>query len=74
MNYELIGIITSNIGIAILGISEVVGLYYLRRSFQEQLRRNLALETRFQKWEAEKLDGMSQRLGEIMEMLRKGEI
>lgn len=74
MNYELIGIVTSNVGIAILGISEVVGLYYLRRSFQEQLQRNLALETRFQKWEAEKLDGMSQRLDEIMQMLRKGEI
>ena len=74
MSYELIGIM-------ILGITQVTGIGYLahvseslNRSFQEQLRRNLALETKFQKWEAEKLDGVSQRLDEIMEMLRKGEI
>ena len=50
MSYELIGIV-------ILGISQVTGFAYLARltysvdrSFQEQLRRNLGLETKFQKW------------------------
>lgn len=74
MSYELIGIV-------ILGISQVTGFAYLARlthsvdrSFQEQLRRNLALETKFQKWEAEKLDGGVQRLDEIQEMLRKRQL
>jgi len=74
MSYELIGIV-------ILGISQVTGFAYLARlthpvdrSFQEQLRRNLALETKFQKWETEKLDGVVQRFDEILEMLRKGQL
>lgn len=67
MSYELVGII-------ILGISQVTGLVYLSRVFQEQLRRNLALETQFQKWNAEKLDGLAQRLDQILEMVRRREL
>lgn len=67
MSYELVGII-------ILGISQVTGLVYLSRGFQEQLRRNLALETQFQKWNAEKLDGLAQRLDQILEMVRRREL
>ncbi|MGH7206070.1 MAG: hypothetical protein ACREI2_07670 [Nitrospiraceae bacterium] len=67
MSYELIGIL-------ILGISQVTGLLilgiYLSRELQEQLRRNLALETQFQKWNADQFGNVSQRLDQVLTMLR----
>ena len=74
MSPELVAILVTSgielIAIAALWIITSRGLV----SVQEQLRRNLALETQFQKWNAEKLDGAVQRLDEILEMLRKGKI
>ena len=77
MSYELIGIIF----LGIMSVGHMGGLVYLgrslrelNRSFQEQLRRNIALQTQFQKWNAEKLDNLTQRLDQVLEMLQKGEI
>lgn len=70
MGYELIGIII----LGIMGLIQMGGLVYLNRSFQEQLRRNLFMETQFQKWNAEKLDSISQRLDEVLDILRRGEL
>jgi hypothetical protein len=67
MSYELMGII-------ILGVSQVSGLMilgiYLSHEFRAQLRRNLALETQFQKWNAEPIGNIGQRLDQILELLR----
>ncbi len=63
MSYELAGII-------ILGVTQTAGLVYLRREFREQLRLNMALQTQFQKWNAEQFGNISQRLDQILEMLR----
>lgn len=70
MSYELVGIIL----LGIMAIIHMGVLVYFRRSFQEQLRRNLALEAQFQRWNAEKLDGLTQRLDQILEMLRRREL
>ena len=74
MSYELIGIIF----LGIMSVGHMGGLVYLSRSlsrsFEEQLRRNMALQTQFQRWHAEKLDSLTQRLDQVMEMLQKGEI
>jgi len=67
MSYELLGII-------ILGVSQLAGLAYLRHEFQEQLRRNMALETQFQKWNADQTISISQRLEQILDMLRTGKL
>jgi hypothetical protein len=70
MSYELVGIIF----LGIMGVIHMGGLVYLNRSFQEQLRRNVALEAQFQKWNAEKLDSLTQRLDQVIEMLRRREL
>jgi hypothetical protein len=44
MSPEMIGIVI----LGIMGVIQLGGLVYLNRSFQEQLRRNIALETQFQ--------------------------
>jgi hypothetical protein len=63
MSYGLIAVI-------IFGITQVVALLYLRHEFLQQLRRSLALETLFQKWNADQSGDISQRLDQILEMLR----
>jgi len=74
MSYELVGIIF----LGIMGVIHMGGLVYglvtLNRSFQEQLRWNLALEAQFQRWNAEKLDSLAQRLDQVIEMLRRHEL
>jgi hypothetical protein len=70
MSPELVGIVI----LGIMGVIQMGGLVYLNRSFQEQLRRNVALQTQFQRWNAEKLDNMTQRLDQILDMLQKREI
>jgi hypothetical protein len=77
MSYELIGIII----LGVMGVGHMGGLVYLgrslhelNRSFEEQLRRNMALQTQFQRWNAEKLDNITQRLDQVLEMLQKREI
>lgn len=74
MSSELIAILVTSgieiIAVAGLWITTSRGLV----SVQEQLRRNLALETQFQKWNAQKLDGVVQCLDEILQMLQKGKI
>jgi hypothetical protein len=63
MSYELAGII-------ILGVTQTAGLVYLSREFREQLKLNVALQTQFQKWNAEQFGNISQRLDQILDMLR----
>lgn len=74
MSYELIGIVI----LGVLGVIQIAGLaivgIYLSRQFQEQLRRNLALETQFQKWDAEQFANISQRCDQILEMLRRRQL
>ena len=74
MSYELIGIVI----LGVLGVIQIAGLaivaIYLSRQFQEQLRRNLALETQFQKWNGEQFSNISQRCDRILEMLRSRQL
>jgi hypothetical protein len=63
MSYELIAII-------LFAITQMAGLLYLHHEVQAQLRRNLALETQFQKWDAEQTGNIVQWLDQILEMLR----
>lgn len=49
-------------------------LVHARQDVKEQIKRTMALETAFQKWNAEKLDSLSQRFDQVLEMLRRGEI
>lgn len=70
MSYELVGIIF----LGMMGVIHMGVLVYFRRSFQEQLRRNVALEAQFQRWNAEKLDNLAQRLDQVIEMLRRREL
>lgn len=70
MSYELVGIVL----LGIMGLIHLVVLLYLRREFREQLRRNLALETQFQKWNAEQFGTITQRLDQILDMLRTGRL
>ena len=74
MSYELIGIII----LGIMGLIQmgglIYGVIYLNRSFQEQLRRSLFLQTQFQRWNAEKLDSITQRLDEVLDILRRGQL
>ncbi|MFN3477046.1 MAG: hypothetical protein ACK4Z6_05775 [Candidatus Methylomirabilales bacterium] len=70
MSYELVGIIL----LGIMGLIQMGGLVYLNRSFQDQLRRNLFLEAQFQRWNAEKLDSITQRLDEVLDILRRGQL
>lgn len=66
MSYELTGIVI----LGIMGLVQMSGLVYLAREFREQLRLNMALQTQFQKWNAEQFGNMSQRLDQILDMLR----
>lgn len=66
MSYELTGIVI----LGLMGLIQMAGLVYLSREFREQLRLNVALQTQFQKWNAEQFGNISQRLDQILEMLR----
>jgi len=66
MSYELTGIVI----LGLMGLIQMAGLVYLSREFREQLRLNMALQTQFQKWNAEQFGNISQRLDQILEMLR----
>lgn len=70
MTYELIGIMI----LGLMAIIEIGFLAYARREFLEQMRRNLALETQFQKWNADQTTSISQRLDQILEMIRTRQI
>lgn len=70
MSYELVGIVI----LGVMGLIHLAVLLYLRREFREQLRRNLALETQFQKWNAEQFGNIAQRLDQILDMLRTGRL
>lgn len=66
MSYELTGIVI----LGLMGLIQMAGLVYLSREFREQLRLNVALQTQFRKWNAEQFGNISQRLDQILEMLR----
>ena len=67
MSYELIGIL-------ILGFSQIMLGIYLSRELREQLRRNLALETQFQRWNAEQFGNITQRLDQLLDMFRTNKL
>jgi len=47
---------------------------YLSRELREQLRRNLALETQFQRWNAEPFGNITQRLDQLLDMFRTNKL
>jgi hypothetical protein len=71
MNYELIGIV-------IVGVSQIAGLvflwWFLNRDFQAQLRRNMAMEALFQKWNADQTTTISERIDQTLDMLHTGKL
>ncbi len=66
MSYALTGIVI----LGLMGLIHMAGLVYLSREFREQLRLNVALQTQFRKWNAEQVGNISQRLDQILDMLR----
>jgi hypothetical protein len=66
------------VSIVIVGVSQLIGLallgWFLNHEFQAQLRRNMALEAQFQKWNADQTVTISQRIDQILDMLRTGKL